>query len=62
LEEKDNEEEDIEDAISEKATKKGANHVSLSIKDKDETTPIINLIRKQEVIIYPNIQGKNKRT
>jgi hypothetical protein len=40
---------------------KGAKHVSLSIEDKDETTPIINWIRNQEVIVYPTYKGKTKK-
>jgi hypothetical protein len=60
LEQKEKEEEDIKEATSEKMIQEKAKQVSLLEEDEDETIPIINLIRKQEIVVDLVDKGKAK--
>jgi hypothetical protein len=60
LEQKEKEEEDTKEATSEETIQEGAKQVSLLKEDEDETIPIINLIRKQEIVVDLADKGKTK--
>jgi hypothetical protein len=60
LEQKEKEEEDTKEATSEKMIQERAKQVSLLEEDEDETIPIINLIRKQEIVVDLVYKGKTK--
>jgi hypothetical protein len=60
LEEKDKEEKDTKEVVSEKVTQEEAKHVSLSKEDEDKTTLIKKLIKKLEIVVDPIDKGKTK--
>ncbi len=60
MEQKEKEEEDTKEATSEETIQEGAKQVSLLKEDEDETIPIINLIRKQEIVVDLADKGKTK--